>query len=111
MSRGTLPGRSLLTIPLCLEREQFGILAASRDQLVMGSVFDYRPLLEDDYSICHSDCRKPVRDDHGHAPSDQAREPDKYLVLGARVQGRGGLVQYKNLSVAHISPGQGDFLP
>src|SRR2546427_8444402 len=44
-------------------------------------------------AVRHPHRRKAMRDEHRHPPLGELRESQEYLVLGARVERRGGLVE------------------
>src|SRR2546427_3252922 len=62
-------------------------------------------------AVRHPHRRKAMRDEHRHPPLGELRESQEYLVLGARVERRGGLVENQDLGVAHVGPPQRDLLP
>src|SRR2546426_10533377 len=53
--------------------------------------------LEHQDAVRHPHRRKAVRDEHRHPPLGELRESQEYLVLGARVERRGGLVENQDL--------------
>ncbi len=52
-----------------------------------------------------------MRDQHRGALRGQLLEALEHLVLGARIQRRGGFVQDHHLRIAQVGTGDGDLLP
>ena len=88
-----------LLIPQRLQPKQLRILPILGDQLLVGADFQEGAVLEEEDTVGHADGGEAVRDEYGRAVFDQLAEAEEYLVLGAGVQGGGGLVQDQELGV------------
>ena len=53
-------------------------------------------------SVCHADGGEAVGDEHGGLAFGEFGEALEHLVLGAGVQGGGGLVQNQQLRIPHV---------
>jgi hypothetical protein len=63
-----------------LQVEQLGVHAASRDQLVVGAVFDHPTVLQHHDQVGRADGREAVRDEQGYR-----------ALGGGQVEGGGGV--------------------
>src|ERR1035441_3717433 len=77
----------------------------------MRTLLSYRPVRQHQDPVGHANRGKPVGNQHCHAPARQLGEPLEHLVLSARVQRGGRLVQNQQLRVAHVGPRQSELLP
>ena len=80
-----------------LHAEQLRVQAVSRREFGVPSLLDDLPVLEHDDPVGHAYGREPVRDDDRHAPGHQLVEAKEDVVLGARIERRGGLVENEHL--------------
>src|SRR2546429_1804393 len=106
---GRTPGGS--AVPRRLEREQLGVQAASRHELLVRPLVHQLAPLQHENAVGHPHGGEAVRDQDGHAAVCQLREPQEHLVLRPRVERRRGLVEDQNLRIAHVSPPQRYLLP
>ena len=74
----------------------------------MGTLFLNGAAGQDQDTVGHPDCGKPVGNQHGHAFVGEVGETPENLVFGARVERGGWFIQDQNLRVAHVSAGKGD---
>jgi hypothetical protein len=94
-----------------LEREQLGIHAGVRDELVVAAVLDDPPAVENKDVVGIADGVVPMRDQQHGPAAVQLPDAGEQVMLSPRVQRRGGLVQDDQRSVADERPGQRDPLP
>ena len=99
--------------PLCraeIAGIELVVLAALGDELVVRAALDDAPLLEHHDAVAVSDSRKPVGDDERRAPLHQRIHAGLHERLGARVDGRGRLVENQHGRVGDRRAGDGEQL-
>ena len=100
-----------LPVPLGLQREERGIQTALRYQLIVRPFFDHAALLDDEDAVGHAHRGEAMRNNDRHLLHDKVRKPEKYVVFGAGIERRRGLVENEDLGVADVGTGQRNLLP
>ncbi len=77
----------------------------------MASGLPDAPVCQVEDAVGHADCGEAVADQERHAVAGEFAEARVNLVLGLHVERGGGFVEDKDLGVAQIGSGQGQFLP
>ena len=101
----------LLPIPRRLQRKQLGVAPAPAQQLLVGANLHELAVFDDQDAVGHADGAEAVADEDGGFAQGQLLEALEDFVLGAGIEGGGGLVEDEELGVAHVSAAEGDFLP
>src|SRR5437879_9413374 len=77
----------------------------------MGTLFLDGAAGQDQNTVSHADCGKPVGNQNRHALEGEVGVTPEDLGFGARVERGGGFVENQNLGIAHVSAGKGNLLP
>lgn len=75
--------------------DQRAVDAAVSKEVVMGALFHYSPLLENDDPVGAANGRQPVSDDEGRPPLTDSMERQVEFLLVASVEARHRLVEYE----------------
>ena len=81
------------------------------DQLVMGAPLDDAALVHNHNAVRVADGRQTVGNDKGSTSTHQSVHAVLHQLLGAGIDGRGGLIQDEHRRVGHSGPGNGNELP
>src|SRR6266850_751918 len=94
-----------------LHGEELGVTAAELHQLVMRSAFLNPAFVKDVDAVRRADAREAMRDEQHGPPAEKVAHTREEVMLGARVERCGRLVENDERRVSEERAGEGDPLP